>query len=77
MRNSAWFPRLKKPTQTVVKARERAKRARDIDRQAAEIAARYGNDPARIERHARLLDALDPGCAEALRDIRLPGRRRA
>lgn len=52
------------------------KRMTAIRLQAEEIARRYDYDPARIERHARLLDVLDPGCAEAIREIRLPAGRR-
>ena len=51
-------------------ARERRKAVRF----AAEIAHRYGYDPVRMERHARLLSALDPTCAEAIRAFRLPAR---
>ena len=50
---------------------------RELARIAQEIAARHNYDPARMERHARLLEALDPACAEAVREFRLPGKVRA
>lgn len=55
----------------------RAARRRELQRQASEIAVRHNYDPARMERHARVIEALDPGCAEAVREYRLPGKRRA
>lgn len=50
---------------------------RALEHVAQEIAARHNYDPARMERHARVIEALDPGCAEAVREYRLPGKRRA
>ncbi len=46
-------------------------------RDAEEIAKHYDYDGERMKRHARLLSALDPGAAEALKLMRPARKRRA